>query len=181
MECVRGAWFLGSLGDVIVEPTSEVISVPASDTSGCVAKNFSSTDRSQSLFVAVAEHWIDRVRGPMTNRAECPEDPGNDPDQRFQPSWRPSSAGGDRKNNTPRPSPQIVCQPTAYLAEVTSLSPGLPPQRLPGVCDPQQNLNPESGSFLGGVRHTAGSANIRAGVESNPYRIEVMEVGPDLG
>jgi hypothetical protein len=117
----------------------------------------------------------------MTNRAECPEDRRNDPDQRFQPSWRQSSAGWDHRDNTPRPSPQTVRQPTAYLAEVASLSPGLPPQRLPGVCDPQQALNPESGSFLGGARHTDGSANIRAGMESNPDRIEVMEVGPDLG
>jgi len=59
--------------------------------------------------------------------------------------------GSDRGDDTPRPSPQTFRQPTAYLAEVTSLSPGLPPQRLPGVREPQHDLNPESGSFRRGL------------------------------
>jgi hypothetical protein len=51
--------------------------------------------------------------------------------------------GRDRRDNAPRAWLQTPRQPTAYLVEVTSLSPGLPPQRLPGERDPQHGLNPE--------------------------------------
>jgi hypothetical protein len=40
-------------------PHHQAICVPASHTSGCVAHDFNSIDRSQSLFVAVTKHWPD--------------------------------------------------------------------------------------------------------------------------
>ncbi len=63
---------------------------------------------------------------------------------------QPWCSGRDRAANSPQPSRQTIRLPTAYLVEVASLSPGLPPQRLPGVCDPQDELNPESCSFRRG-------------------------------
>ena len=77
-------------------------------------------------------------------------------------------------DNDHRPSPETFRQPTAYLVEVTTLSPGLPPQRLPGESVPFQNLNPESGVFRCEVMNAEGFANILAGVESNPFRIEIL-------
>ena len=41
------------------------------------------------------------------------------------------------------PKPNTVRRPTAYLAEVTSLSPGLPPLRLPRVGRAQHDIYPE--------------------------------------
>jgi hypothetical protein len=45
------------------------------------------------------------------------------------------------------PSAETVRQPTADLAEVTSLSPGWPPSRLPRERDLHLALNPEGGAF----------------------------------
>ncbi len=56
LECAGGTWSVGPFGKFVIEPTLEAISVPASPTSGCVALNFISTQRSQSVFVAVAAH-----------------------------------------------------------------------------------------------------------------------------
>ncbi len=54
--------------------------------------------------------------------------------------------------------PKTTRQPSAYLAEVTSLSPGLPPQRLPRVRGPQTRPVPRKGCLRfvlqkhGGIR-----------------------------
>ena len=85
------------------------------------------------------------------------------------------------RHNDHRPSPETFRQPTAYLVKVTSLSPGLPPQRLAGEYDPQPDMNPKSGSFRRGLTQCDESADVIRGVESNPFRIEVMVVGPFLG
>ena len=49
---------MGRFGEFVIAPTSEAIFVPASHTSRCVALDFFSTHRSQSLFVAVAGHEV---------------------------------------------------------------------------------------------------------------------------
>jgi len=96
-------------------------------------------------------HLIDRLGDPISNRAQCPDNHVDDPGERPLPTWGPWRLGRDHWDNDSRPSRQTSRQPTAYLAEVTSLSPGLPPQRLPGVREPQQALNPVSGSFRRGI------------------------------
>ncbi|MFN7806342.1 MAG: hypothetical protein ACK5TO_20190, partial [Planctomycetaceae bacterium] len=45
----------GDVGEFIIEPPSEAMSVPAAHTISCVALDFLSSDRSKSLVVAVAE------------------------------------------------------------------------------------------------------------------------------
>ena len=56
LECAGGSWIVGPFGQFVIEPPSEAIAVPASHTSGCVANDFISICRSQSLFVAVTKH-----------------------------------------------------------------------------------------------------------------------------
>ena len=63
----------------------------------------------------------------------------------FQPAvvGRGPSEGSSTRPCSPKPSGV----PCAYLAEVTSLSPGLPPQRLPRVTAPKPRPVPCKGSF----------------------------------
>jgi hypothetical protein len=59
-ECAGGSWIVGPFGEFVIEPTSEAISLPASQTSRCVALVCISTHRSESLFVAVADTGLCR-------------------------------------------------------------------------------------------------------------------------
>jgi hypothetical protein len=51
IEVRERGWILGPFGGFVIEPTPETIAVPESHTSGCVALDFLSTLRSQSLFL----------------------------------------------------------------------------------------------------------------------------------
>jgi hypothetical protein len=62
---------MGAVGEFVIEPTSEAISVPTSHTSGCVALVLPFAIDNHPLCVAVAEH---------------------DTPRRFLPQLRPSPA-----------------------------------------------------------------------------------------
>jgi hypothetical protein len=85
---------------------------------------------------------------PERSRTDC-----HPPLTNFQPPFpdsQPSFAVSDppfpNSQNRSR-SPKPPAGRTAYLVEVTSLSPGLPPQRLPWVTAPQIRRVPCKGSF----------------------------------
>jgi hypothetical protein len=72
----------------------------------------------------------------------------------------------------PLPWPKTLCQPTTYLAEVTSLSPGLPPQRLPRVRNPHARHRPCQVCVRFGAWKSVGFTRLSPGERSNPDRIE---------
>ena len=79
--------------------------------------------------------FVTIVREFPTHRSRIPE-----------PSFAVSDPPFKESQNRRR-SPKPSGVPCAYLVEVTSLSPGLPPQRLPWVTAPQPRPVPCKGSF----------------------------------